>query len=633
MSSAEQTRNREENSRKEPRKVEAALARGECTSLDSWIIGAESGYSSADLNLPSSVHPMAACVFSALFFRQPDHPQLSTWAERARNSLETLPYPARLTLARRLLRYDIFFGRPARTSLLMDALQAQGIAQRRSPDVQIQWGLLQALHHDARGDHGNCLESVEKSQAIAKKLPASQWTTTLHALEISASLGLDDMEAAHRAWERSLAEQPLRGWLGVAHLHRLGSQIALADGNAALALEHTEAALRAATQAGAPLFHALACLAATEVHLERGAPDAAVSTLRQAEQVAHATGSAQLACLSAFMRAYRASMSNARAVSENDLRLGFGLASRHGYRNFCWWSPRAMTTLCVKALEHGIESSYVQQLVQSRRLIPAATPMHVEAWPWPVKIYTLGRFAVLINNQPARAGRKAQHKPLELLKVLIAQGGRDISEDFLTATLWPDAEGDASHQAFDTTLHRLRKLLGGEQALLLRDRKLSLDSRYCWVDSWALERLLSESETILANPATDPDGEALAHLAGRVNALYHGPFLGKEFGAAWSVSWRERLRSRYLRHIVSVGARWQQLGRWDRAIECYRKGLEVDDLAEQLYQNLMLCHHQLGQYSEALSVYRRCRFILSVVLGIAPNLSTENLHQRLRASA
>ncbi len=633
MSRAERERTRDKKARKGPWRVEAALARGECAALDTWIIdtGSVSGVTNSATS--SSVHHMAACVFSALFFRQPDHPHLNAWAERARNSLETLPFPARLTLARRLLRYDIFFGRPARNSLLMDSLRAQRVALQKTPEVQLQWGLLQALHQDSLGNHASCLESVHKAQAIASRLPEHQWAATLRALEISAYLGLDEVEAAHRAWEASQAERYRHGLLGTEHLHRIGSQIALADDNTALALEHAEAALQVATQTGAPLFRALTSLAATEAHLARGASDAAAATLQQAEQIAQATGSAQLACLSAFMRGYRGLISSTHTETENDLRLGFALAARHGYRNFCWWSPRVMTELCVNALERGIETNYVQQLVQARRLMPAATPLHVEAWPWPVKIYTLGRFAALVNNQPARAGRKAQHKPLELLKALVALGGRDVSEDLLTSTLWPDAEGDTARQAFDTTLHRLRKLLGDEQVLHLRDRKLGLDSRFCWVDSWAFERLLSEGETILANPANDPQGEALAYLVDRVNALYHGPFLGKEFGAAWSVSLRERLRSRYLRHIVSAGARWQQLGDWDRAIECYRKGLEVDDLAEQLYQNLMLCHDQLGQYSEALAVYRRCRFILSVVLGIVPSPSTENLHQRLRASA
>ena len=630
MNPTEQAPTREGKSGIWPGKVEEALARGECTALDPCITEAGSPLTALEPEVFSSDPQIAACVFSALFFRKPEHPRLSRWADRARECLEFLPWPTRLTLARRLLRYDHFFGRPTRTELLVNVLRAQHVARQRSPDVQIQWGLLQALHLEARGEHADCLEAAHKTLALASRDPDCQWTSTLRALEISASLGLGEMEIARRAWETSLAEQPQHGLLGAAYLHQLGARIALADRNTALALEHTDTALQIATRAGAPLFRALAGLAMTEVHLERSMPEATEPSLHEAEQTAQTTGSAQLACLSSFMLAYRALASNAHADIDNDLRLGFGLASRYGYRNFMWWSPRIMTTLCLRALERDVETNYVQQLVQSRRLMPTATPVHVETWPWPVKIYTLGRFTVLTDNQPARAGRKAQHKPLELLKALIAQGGREVGEDTLTAALWPDAEGDTARQAFDTTLHRLRRLLGNDQAIVLHNRRLSLDHRLCWVDAWAFERLLSEAETLFDNPA-DPDGTALANLADRVQAFYHGPFLGKEFGAAWSISLRERLRSRYLRHVVSIGARWQQLGHWDRAIECYRKGLEVDDLAEQLYQNLMLCHQQLGQRSEALSVYRRCRFVLSVVLGIAPSPATESLHQRLRS--
>jgi LuxR family maltose regulon positive regulatory protein len=41
----------------------------------------------------------------------------------------------------------------------------------------------------------------------------------------------------------------------------------------------------------------------------------------------------------------------------------------------------------------------------------------------PVTIFTLGRFSLLINGEPADFGRKAPKRPLELLKVIIAQGG------------------------------------------------------------------------------------------------------------------------------------------------------------------------------------------------------------------
>ncbi len=608
--------------------VEGALARGDCAMLDPCITDAvcEHSISSAAV----SPQHIAASMFSALFFRLPHHPQLAAWAERARDGLDTLQQPERLILARRLLRYDIFFGRPARGALLIDRLQAQGIENSPLPAVQIQWGLLQSMYQDALGAHAECLETIHKVQEIASCQSAQSWSSVLHVMEINAYLGLGDMEGLRRAWEAARVNPVRLGFLGTAYLHQLATQMALADDNLPLALEQAEAALSVATRAGAPLFQALVCLSAVEVHLERGVPEAAEPVLRQAQDIAYATGSAQLACLCAFMRTYYALKLRTGTIPEGDLRLGFGLARRHGYRNFSWWSPRMMTALCIKALEQGVHVEYVQGLVNARRLVPMAPPVHVEHWPWPVKVYTLGRFTLLVGNQPVHGKRKAQHKPLELFKTLIAQGGRDIGEESLTSVLWPDAEGDAARTAFDTTLHRLRKLLGNAQALILCDRKLSLDPCICWVDSWAFERLLSEAETILANPAADPAGDALAQLTQRVQALYHGPFLGKESDAAWAVSLRERLRSRFLRHIVSVAARCQQLHRWEQAIEYYRKGLEVDDLAEQLYQNLILCHLRLGQRSEALSVYRQCRFMLSVVLGISPGPATEALYQQLR---
>ena len=616
------------------REIEVALARGEWAVLDAWLTQTVQvpANPQASTDLCSLDNP-AACVFNALFFRLPDHQHLSQWAERARENLAALPPSARLTLARRLIYYDSFFGRPARVTLLIDSLRTQGIERLRSPVLQLQWGLLRALCADVTGAHAECLETVRRTQDIAIQRGVYQWSAMLRALEISACLALNDLTAARRAWDTPLPEKSRHGLLGTARLHQLGVQLALADGELALAREHAEATLQSTARAGAPLFHAIACLSAAEVHVEQEEYQEATDLLRQVEHTAHGTDSVQLACLSDLARGWLALRRNDRDDFHDHMRRGFGLAACHGYQNFFWWSPRVMQELCVRALDNGIETEYVRNLVQARNLSPAATPVHVESWPWPVRIYTLGRFTVLVGNAPARMGRKAQHKPLDLLKALIAQGGREVAEDTLTAVLWPDAEGDAARQAFDTTLHRLRRLLGNEQAILLQERKLSLNNRICWVDSWALERLLSETETILANPGADPDGAALAQQVDRIQALYHGPFLGKEFSAAWSISLRERLRSRYLRHVIGVGVRWQQLNRWDRAIECYRKGLEVDDLAEQLYQNLIRCHQKLGQRSEALTVYRRCRFILSAVLGISPSAATESLYQHLRTNS
>jgi len=88
---------------------------------------------------------------------------------------------------------------------------------------------------------------------------------------------------------------------------------------------------------------------------------------------------------------------------------------------------------------------------------------------------------------------------------------------------------------------------------------------------------------------------------------------------------RERLRSKFLRVVGLLGRGMEMEGRWAEAVACYRRGLEVEDLAEGLYQRLMICHHRAGQPAEALAAYRRCEKTLSAALGIAPSVETERI--------
>jgi DNA-binding transcriptional activator of the SARP family len=52
---------------------------------------------------------------------------------------------------------------------------------------------------------------------------------------------------------------------------------------------------------------------------------------------------------------------------------------------------------------------------------------------------------------------------------------------------------------------------------------------------------------------------------------------------------------------------WEEKGNIEKAVECYKKSLEADNLAEGFYRRLMLCYHKLGRQAEAIEVYERCR--------------------------
>ena len=105
-----------------------------------------------------------------------------------------------------------------------------------------------------------------------------------------------------------------------------------------------------------------------------------------------------------------------------------------------------------------------------------------------VRVYTLGRFRIEVEGAPLKFGRKAPRKPLDLLKVLIAYGGEQVSADRIADILWPDADGDHGQAAFRQALSRLRKLIG-KSAILGEGGSLTLNRQVCWIDALAFVSL------------------------------------------------------------------------------------------------------------------------------------------------
>jgi two-component SAPR family response regulator len=124
-------------------------------------------------------------------------------------------------------------------------------------------------------------------------------------------------------------------------------------------------------------------------------------------------------------------------------------------------------------------------------------------------------------------------------------------------------------------------------------------------------------------------GKQVINQTEKALRMYTGPFLAGDH-EPWMLSIRERLRNKYLRNVKRLGQYWEQNGKLDKAVECYQKGLEVDDLTEEFYQRIMKCYQKMGKRAEALTVYKRCYQMLSSVLGIEPSPETEGIMRSLK---
>jgi len=248
-----------------------------------------------------------------------------------------------------------------------------------------------------------------------------------------------------------------------------------------------------------------------------------------------------------------------------------------------------------------------------------------------LRIYTLGRFSVVRDGQPLRFSRKAPQKPLLLLKALIAAGGRQVGSAHLASLVWPDSEGDLAQRSLDTALHRLRKLSGDDRILLMENGQVTLNSALCQVDVWEFEKGIRQIQKLVSQPFSSRDLAAVDVHAREVLSIYQGHFLFREEVTSWSVSIKERLRNKYIHCLVELGRYWEKHAQWNKAIMCYQKGIEVDDLVETFYQRLMLCLDKTGRKPEALAVYRHGRHVISVVLGLQPTEETQAIYESIQS--
>ncbi len=282
-----------------------------------------------------------------------------------------------------------------------------------------------------------------------------------------------------------------------------------------------------------------------------------------------------------------------------------------------WW-PMVLARLCTRALERGIEVDYVRSFVRAHDLRPEQAPVDVPDWPWAVEIRALGRLEIRREGQPVLGdGGRAQQRPLTLLRVLIALGGRQVSVAQLIDAIWLEGEGGPGRAALDVTLMRLRRLLRVPDALLLEDGRISLNEHRCSVDAWLVDRLLDRADAARRRH-DDPGVEALLT---RVLAAYRGPLLA-DVTEAWALAPRERLRRRLVQHLDAVARAAEARRAFVRALAWHQRGLDVDDLAEGFYQGAMRCYHALGRPAEAAALLQRCRGIMQGALGVEPSVET-----------
>jgi DNA-binding SARP family transcriptional activator/tetratricopeptide (TPR) repeat protein len=616
--------------------IDAILLEGvDFQRLHQWIETYPILPASDNVSAVTGLH-VATSMLNALVLADPRHAEIGLWSERI---LKLLKSPAAqsgrvISAAMHVVLRQLLIGEGLRAGPILHQLEALAHTPSLSCLKQIKAHTTVAtIHWLATAASDAAARQLQEALTLAEKSGVHQWDQHLLAQATATALTAYDLEAAEDWLDRLARTQSGARPVDISFYHYLANWLALARGDLVMAQEHLVVIEKMFPGLGLWFAEALAEQARAQTLLQAGHADRASAAIQRVLGIAEETGSHYFRFLGLLLETQRLLDTGRDDEAPRILADAFALGKRQGLINFHGWLPRVMTRLATRALEAGIETGYVRELIVRRALPPGEEARDLETWPWPLKIYTFGRLSILKDDQPLRPDGRAQSRPLELLAALIAHGGRGIPEETLAELLWPDAEGDAAHRAFDTTLHRLRKLLGNERALILTDGKLSLNPAICWVDVWTFERLLGRLDVLLIQPKGQDVAAAVARVAQRILALYRGTFLGQENDAVWSISARERLRSKCLCQLGALGRFWESARDWERAAQTYHKAIDIQADAEEYYQRLMRAYHALGRSSETAAVYRRCRETLLATCNREPSATTEAVRRELTVTA
>ena len=603
--------------------------------LDRWIADANAILRDHPGLLTGPLEPrLASSLIASMIVRQPHHPDIERWVERGHAaSMQQSDPDLRLAVEQRVALGIMWAGHYPKAWQVIQGMHA---VAERNPVSPFQLGMLKLTEATfymltAQGDAA--LESVKAGLEIERSVGVHVLTRQLLAYGAGAALASGNAAEAEKLLDQSAALPGTRGRFDACLHHLFSTWLALLKRDGVRAAQQHRLALTAAIELGSPHFEALCRMAAAHALHEGGETRNALAHFQQVYDIARGIRNHLLEYTGLLMYAYVALESGRRPRSGlRALRLALEIGKPRNYLSFLLWRPDMLARLCSHALEAGIEPEFVARIIRARGLALDSSRMGVSDWPWPFRITTLGRFQLVRNGEPVTFGAKAQKRPLDLLRVLIAHGGREVGEERITEAMWPRIDGDSAHRSFTTTLHRLRKLLGEDRAIVLSEGKLSLDGRYVWLDTWAFEQVTARIEQMLRRSRDPLDREAFDSLCDRALALYGGAFLAHEADEPWALPMRERQRHRFVRVMAEVSRYLQQAGQPERAVDLLERALEADGVAEGLYRHLMLCYVKLGRGAEAAETYQRCRRTLAAALKAEPAAETRALYEKLAAS-
>ena len=216
------------------------------------------------------------------------------------------------------------------------------------------------------------------------------------------------------------------------------------------AKKESDYALAIRTQSGSKLFHAIYLIASGAIHVKlkkyRQAEKELLTAVKMLQQIKAAQQEANAHLVLARLYGIMKKTDSAR----KHLREGFSIGRERGFTYYALFNAAELAELANAALAHGICLDYCSRLIDNQTR-SSTTPF--------LEIKCLGGFRAMRGKVPVRDSEWKSRRAKQFVKLLVAQDGYAVSRDSALEALWPNTDPDTLGPAFNSMLHRVRKVL------------------------------------------------------------------------------------------------------------------------------------------------------------------------------
>jgi LuxR family transcriptional regulator, maltose regulon positive regulatory protein len=247
-----------------------------------------------------------------------------------------------------------------------------------------------------------------------------------------------------------------------------------------------------------------------------------------------------------------------------------------------------------------------------------------------LRIKALGALTVELDEKPLSFPGRTQGKPLELLCYLATSADMHADSISLCAALWSTEDTGKSQKSLETTVSRLRKLLGRDDLVRVAGGQVSLDTGAVWCD-WAHMKFLAQQ---LVSATATTDAHVRIDIESTTKSLlncYRGQFLSGSEETPWLLGRRDDAIQRFVAAALAAKTAWTRQGQSYTVISFLESALLHEPLSESLVTSLMQHYAAYQQPADALRIYRFFRNQLSLRTGLKPSAAVESLKASLLA--